>query len=255
MTEQIKNERLRNLRAKVEAAGRRFDEGKRRLYQANGDPLFAEDVMKAELEKLARERNAVLFEVEEEVREIAADSSGILERLQNADPIALLSEEELARANARRGFANDEADSLSASDLARRLESVLHAGDRASIAAYLLAGRRRRGAILERRKERAEARSGNGVAAPPSYEASTPLDETLDALEKALGGEKREAELEAAKAIGREAFEVESTAHSLRYEGRSFAEVHALQSYAVPGPYPEAGREKAREMERLARVR
>ena len=256
MTQQIKNDRLRVLKSKAEAAGRTFEEGRARLYQANGDPLFAEAVMKAELEKLAKARNAVLFEVEEEARRIAAEAGAALERLQNGDPISLLSEEELARANARRGFANDEADSLSERDLARRLESVLHSGDRANVAAYLLAGRRRRAAILERRRERAEARAGNGlVGAQPNYTAGTPLDETLERLEEALGGEGRKAELEAAASVRGECYEVESISNRLRFGGRSFAEVHAMRSLAVPGPSPEAARAKAREMERLASIR
>lgn len=248
MTE-IRNERLRTLKAKAEAAGRKFEDGRKRLYQADGSPLFAEDVMKLELEKLARERNGEIFAVEEEVREIAAGAGDTLERLENADPADLLSAEELERAERRRAFALDQAEGLSVEDLKKRLESVLAGGDRANIFAHLVAGRRRQQAIIERRQERERAEVGqSGTAVPPSYTSGTPLDDTLEAMQKALAGQKRAAELEAAAALGRESFEVESVAHSLRHGGRSGV---YSPDYAVPG----VSREQAQEAERMARIR
>lgn len=71
----------------------------------------------------------------------------------------------------------------------------------------------------------------------------------LEELHKALGGEEREAELEAAGAIGREAFEVGYAAADLRFEGRG----GYRPPLAVPGP--EGSQEAARETERLARIR
>ncbi|MDP9477280.1 MAG: hypothetical protein M3R38_16635 [Actinomycetota bacterium] len=250
---EIKNVRLRELQGKAEAAGRRFEEGKKRLYK-NGKQLFSDEVHREELDKLARERNAVLFEVEEEARELRAGAVATLERVEHADPAALLSDEELSRANARRGFANDQADSLRVEDLLKRLSSVLHGGDRAAIFAYLLAGQRRRQAILERRRERSGSfASGPGPGVPPSgataagSSGGTPLDGVLEEMHKALGGEKLEAELEAARVIGQEAFEVEFAAADIRHQGQGAY----LPTYAVPGPSGEA----VREVARLARVR
>lgn len=252
MTE-IKNDRLRTLKAKAEAAGRRFEEGKNRLYR-NGQQLFAEDVHREEMEKLAKERNAVLLAVEEEVREMSRNSGNILERLQNADPSELLSEDELARANARRPFARDAAEVMDLDSLRMRLESVLESGDKANIFAHLVAGRSRKDSIVSRRREKATTQAGT-PAAGASVTSSTQLDEVLGAMEKALGGEKRDSELEATRALGAEAGDVEATANKLRYEGRSQAQVWAQQNLAVPGPDVGAAREEAREMERLAKIK
>lgn len=183
MTE-IKNARLRELKARAEAAGRRFSEGAGRLYQADGSPLFAEDVLRTQLEELARERNRELLAIEEEAREIAAGAGGIIERLEHADPADLLTDEELARANAWRGFANDQAASLPVEDLRKRLDSVLHGGDRAAIFAHLLAGQRRRQTILERRREAAAASGPGGT--PAAYSDITALDEALAAMRRPL---------------------------------------------------------------------
>lgn len=254
MTE-IRNERLRTLKAKAEAAGRRFEEGKRRLYR-NGQQLFSDEVHRDEMDKLARERNGVLFEIESEAREISAGVAGAVERLENSDPADLLSAEELEKANARRAFALDQVDGLSAGDLRKRLDSVLASGDRANIFAYLVAGRHRRERIMERQRERAASSSSSGdpAAATPAI-GGTPFDRTLEAMQKALGGEKREAEVEAAKAASVESFEVESVANGLRFDGRSQAQIHSMKNYAVPGNPIEATREAAREAERLANIR
>lgn len=251
MTEQIRNERLRTLKAKAERAGRKFEEGKQHLFQRGGSKLFAEDVHRRRLEELARERNAVLFEVEEECRQIRAGAAGVLERVQNADPAELLTDEELARANARRAFAIDAAETLPEEVLVERLRSVLAGGDRAVVFAYWMGGLRRREAILERRRERAEARAGSPAAAQP-VARGTRLDQVLEEMETALGGEEREAELAAARALGEESMDVEGVANSLRYEGRSPAQMYALRNYAVPGPGNE---DRGRSIERLASIR
>jgi len=236
----IRNNRLRELQAKAEAAGQKFEEGKKRLYQADGSPLFAADVHREEMEKLARERNHEILEVEREAREIRTGAAGVLERLENSDPAELLTDEELTRANARRPFAGDAAESLPVEDLKRRLESVLQGGDRANVFAHLVAGRRRREALLRRQREQA----GSGAY---TSTGATLLDETLDAMQKALGGEDREAELEAAGLLGREADQVEYAAGTLRYEGGS----NYRPNLAVPGPSAAA----SEEVGRLARVR
>jgi hypothetical protein len=110
MTE-FKNEKLRELKARAEMAGRRFGEGKKRLYQADGSPLFTEVVMREEMDKLAVERDRVLFGVEG-AREIRHGASETLERLENRDPTELLTDEELERANARHALAHDAAEGL-----------------------------------------------------------------------------------------------------------------------------------------------
>lgn len=135
----------------------------------------------------------------------------------------------LERANQKRGFAADAADALDVETLKARLEAVLAGGDKGAIFAHWMGGQRRRGRILERRRENAP--SGAAAVGAPPVSITTELDDVLGRMREAIDGGRTASEIEAAKQRSREALDVQETAYLARREQSS---VYAPQ-YSVPG--------------------
>ncbi len=148
---------------------------------------------------------------------------------ENADPMGLITAEDLARANAQRGFANDQADMLDVGSLVARLGFVLAAGDNASVFAHWMAGRRRRERILASRPE--------GVARG----AATELDDVLGGMREHLDGGRPGAAVEAARGRLREVEEVAAVAYLTKHEtDRAYD-----PSYSVPARQRKRCRDEA----------
>lgn len=177
------------------------------------------------------ERNTVLTEVEEQVRTAIQEANAQITNLEHRDPTELLTTEELERANQKRAFAVDAAETLDTGSLVSRLEAVLSGGDKGAIFAAWSGGQRRRARILERRRENARRASDNpGVATQVTH--ATELDDVLGRMHGALDGGRTASEIEAAKQRIGEAFDLQQAAHlGIREQGSVYS-----PQYAVPGP-------------------
>jgi hypothetical protein len=151
-----------------------------RLFRADGSQVYADAEHAERLAALRAERNRVLQEVEEAARIEIEAARAELTALENGAPTALLTADELERANVRRGHIVDDVATLTQEELINRLEAVLHGGDRVSMFCYLQAGRRRVREIAPGR-------------VPPE------LAQVLEDLAERLVPASRKAELEAAR--------------------------------------------------------
>ena len=229
MTIVIVNAVLKDLQARAEAAQERYEAQERMLYRADGQPIYGEAEMRDRLGALRAERTAAMRQIQQEAVAVREAARAEAERIENADPLAALTAEELATANARRPFALDAAEGLDRGDLIARLRSVLAGGDRGEIGAYLAAGSRARGRIIERRRDRA-GRAGGTPAARASVRDYTPLDGVLSEMRAALVGDGEAAGLEAARTREREAMSVELMAGNLTVGAMSSAEAWAART-------------------------
>lgn len=209
MTE-IKDAKLRDLNVTAERAQTRYEEGTNALLRPDGSKLYADDEHRERVQVLEQERNEVLGEVEHEAHEIRVAVESEIEIIENADPTSSLSSDELEQANLRRAFAMDAAETLSLEAFGKRLASVLAAGDKGSIFAYLVAGQRK------------SADRGGRV----------PFRDVLGEMAAALGGDRRAAAVESARHKEGEAFQVEQLAHNLKTGARTSAEAFMNQKYA-----------------------
>lgn len=230
---EIKDAKMKALQARAEAAQSRYEEDERALYRADGERVYGEAEHEERMNALRAERARSCREVQEEASQIGLAARTEIENAENADPSATLTDAELARANARRPLAIDAAEGLDVGDLKKRLLSVLAAGDRAEIAAYLAAGERRRRQIIEHRSD-ADAEGAGTPAARAAVSKFTFLDETLEKMREVLSGGGRSATIEAARARQQEAMTVELLAGNLQVGARSAARAHALRNYG-PG--------------------
>jgi hypothetical protein len=227
MTEQIRDERLNALNTQAERAQAVYEEGKQSLFRPDGSKLYSDEVHEDELTKLAAERKTVVGGVEQEAREAADAARGEIERIESADLADALTEEELARANQKRAFALDAAETMGPEAFKKRLESVLAGGDRGNIFAYWMAGRRKAEGLLDQRRQ-GLANAGRSSATTGSI---TNLHEVLGKLEAALGGKSRDASIAAAQRREAEAERVEYLAGYLKDGYRGAASAYGGRKY------------------------
>ena len=220
--------KLGDLKVRAEDAQKRYEEGEKRLFSSDGSKLYSDDVHREEIGKLGAERNRELEEVEELIREERAAASARVENAKNADPTELLTADELARANAKRAFAIDDAEALDAEAFGKRLKSVLAGGDKGAIFAYWMAGQRKQGQMREQRA---------GDDAPGRYSSnSTPLDGMLQEMRERLDGGQTRESIEASENAESNAIDVEMLASSLKYGVRTPAEAYMRRAYGdLPG--------------------
>ena len=144
--------------------------------------IFSDAEHAERLNTLRGERNRVLGEVEAELQAAFQEANAEITNLENRDPAELRASEELARANQKRAFASDAAETLDVGSIVRRLEAVLAGGEKGSVFARWMAGQRRREKILERGRENARSASeANPVAAAQTF-TITELDDVLDRM-------------------------------------------------------------------------
>ena len=234
MTITITNAVLKALQARAEAAQEHYEAQERALRRADGQPVYGEAETRDRLGALRAERTAAMRQIQEEAGAVRAAARAEIERVENADPLAALSAEELAVANARRPFALDAADGLDRGDLLARLRSVLAGGDRGEIGAYLAAGSHARGRFLERRRDAAERNAGT-PAARASVTTYTPFDGVLGEMRAALVGAGEVEGIEAAREREQEAMGVELLAGNLKDGARTSAAAWANRSVGTPG--------------------
>lgn len=233
---------IEDLRRRAEAAKASFEEGRGRLIRPDGARLFSDEAHEEQMANLRRDRDAVLGPVIEEAREILRGTGAEIEALEHRDPAELLTAEELERANARRAFARDAAESLAPDGLVARCESVLAAGNRGAIFAAWMAGERRRAQILEVRRGNARRGADNPAEASLAEGRAstvTELDEILRRMRETLDGGRTAQEIEAVRERAVEASDVQSMAELARREQSSVYE----PDYAIPGSgqYPYGG--------------
>lgn len=221
--------RLGDLRVRAEAAVEAFEAGSRSLHRPDGSRLYSDGEHADRESALKRERDAVLAEVEEETRSAIEAAAARISNLENRDPLELLSDGELDRANRLRAFALDEALTLGVEDLVGRLESVLAGGDRGAIFAHWMGARRRREAIIERERTRS---AEDPRPANPEYRSGTELDGVLDRMRAALDAGRTAADIEEVRGHVEAAQDVHQYAYFARRDQKSVYE----PAYSVPGP-------------------
>jgi hypothetical protein len=171
------------------------------------------------------ERNRVLSEVEQEAREELQAAQAEITNLENRDPTELLNPDEFERANAKRSFALDAAETLQAAALVARFEAVLAGGDKASIFAHWQAGQRRRGSILEGMAENAASTTDDPrLRTAREHTGGTQLDDVLFRMHEVLDEGRTTAAIEAARERVAQAHEVGQLAYlALRDQSSVYA--------------------------------
>ena len=225
--------RLGDLRVQAEAAISNFEAARAALFRADGSQIYADAEHEERLRGLRSERNRVLREVEQGACEELRAAEAQIINLEHRDPTELLASDELERANAKRTFALDAAESLDTTALVARFEAVVAGGDKASIFAHWQAGQRRRRSILEGMAENAS--SAGGTSDPRVRAAQTtgptPLDDVLYRMHEVLDGGRTAQAIEAARERVGHAHDVRELAYlALRDQSSVYA-----PRLAVPG--------------------
>ena len=202
----------------TEEAGRRFDEGVARLYRPDGTRTYSDEAHEERVAALRAERDAVLDGVIGACVSAREAAMSEARRLRDADPAESLTAEALARANAVRPFAADQAQTLNTRPLARRLRATLDGGDRAAVFAWLLAGEKRRASML---------RAG---------QHTTPLDEVIGTMLRrfVLDG-KPEAARESSRETECASISVEMRARALKTGSQNLGQAFARQQRVRAG--------------------
>ena len=243
----IESDRLKTLKSQAERAQATFEEAEKKLERPDGSKLFSDDVHEEELAELRSGRRRTLEPIQMEAARIRAEAETEAGRARHFDPMEVLTDEDLTRANARRAFAIDAAQTLPVDSLKGRLEAVLAEGDKGLVYAHWMAGQRRGESIRERARE---ARRGAGAST--NVETVTELDDVLGRMEAALVGNRKETAIQEARARADEAIEVEMLAAHLKEGDRNAAEAYVRRTY---GPTIERIREEQAERERRNRTR
>ncbi len=174
---------LERHRSAVDGAGATLAAQKAALHR-DGRPLYAPDEQqRREAEALAafRETFAVAADA---TRAELADAEAELHRLDRAeaDPLAVLTADDLTKANALAPFVKEDAEGLPLAALADRVEDAMQGYDRPRLALHLRYG--------QRRLEAERAKEGGGYG-----DEVARLDAALSSIRQRLFGnrEKREA--------------------------------------------------------------
>lgn len=196
-----KADRLKTLKSQAERAQGTFEEAEKKLYRPDGSKLYSEDVHKEEVGKLRSERKGTIEPIEHEVFEIRRGAEADRERARHFDPMDALTGEELARANSRRAFSADAAETLPVKDLEGRLDAAIANGDRGALYALYVGAQKRK-----------------------ASNAPTALDGALGRAEAALIGDRREKAAQEAGGLVEDAMDVELHVSSLKEGARNSAE-------------------------------
>ena len=220
----------RRLREQAEQAAANFARHRAMLYRSDGTQIFGDEEHQQRLEELAATRDQALDAVLQEANQEAEAAAAEITRRGDGDPMALLSENELRRANSRRDFVADVVESLPPTELARRLDSVSDSEDRGTAFAYWVAGEKARRHLEEDQREQMR-RSGRSTAG--RIPTDTPLDAALGRLEVGLWGTTREEAVESARARRSEAQGVQVLASGLKRGGRNLNAAVSGDRYAA----------------------
>ena len=170
----------------LDGAEQRFRDSLKALTRSDGAPIYSEDEH-AQREAAAWSTLQRDFGgVSEKLQSIAAEARAEVERIDSADITARLSTDELARANALREFAYEEASGMTHDALAERLRRVRAEGSKADRFVWLRAARRVLDAAAKNEPPALpELQNGRPVHRPRPYPAFVPpaLIEAMQALE------------------------------------------------------------------------
>lgn len=214
-----------HLKRKAESAQTEYEAAHAHLFRdaAKKEKLYRDDEHEQRLRALHQERARKLDAVIEELRAETEQAQKDLAVLEEGDPTALLSGEELAAAGAKKAFADDEVQALPQDRLAGKLRAVLGGGDRAAVFAYWRAASDRYESIIGER--------GSGGASGASL-APRGLPEVLEEMRRFLAGPARLARAERAREKAAGALEVELLASNLKVGARSVGEAHTNRRYS-----------------------
>ncbi len=174
---------LERHRSAVDAAGATLAARKAALYR-NGSPMFTpEEMQRREAEALAAFRRT-FTEAADATQAELADAEAELHRLDRAeaDPLAVLTADDLTKGNALAPFIKEDAETLPLAALADRVEDAMQGYDRPRMALHLRYG--------QRRLEAERAKEGGGYG-----DEVARMDVALSSIRQRLFGnrEKREA--------------------------------------------------------------
>ena len=118
---------------RIQQATARREEAEAALLRPDGSRYYS-DEEHAERVRAIRARHRAEFDaIDAEIEERAGRAQADLETLENADPAAGLSTEELQRAAAMNQFVGAEVEGLSLANLARRCRAAASSGDKAML--------------------------------------------------------------------------------------------------------------------------
>jgi hypothetical protein len=209
---------LDTLKSRAEAVQASFEREHAELFRPDGSKLYSDSEHDERENTLRAERHQKLTGIQAEVEAERAAALEELELIENADPTTLLSDDELRRADARRGFISDEVWALPEDRLVARLKAVRAGGNRALMFAYWQA-----------------AKAHESVRADAMGQKSLPSDLTrlLDEVYDELGGPDRRRQIEVARAQEAKAGDVLMAVGSLKSGGStSPATSYLNQKYA-----------------------
>jgi hypothetical protein len=125
-----------DLRARIDRAAERLEEGLAALYRPDGSTYYSAEEHAEQEQALRREFHAALDAIEKDIEQRIEAAEEELLRLEHGDPSGALKPEELEQANARRAFIRDEAFGLDADALANRTRAVISSSDRPAMFLY-----------------------------------------------------------------------------------------------------------------------
>lgn len=117
----------------IEQATTRREQQEAALLRPDGSKYYSDAGHNERVAAIRREAEADFDRIETGIEERIERAQGELEALENADPAAGLSTEELQRAAAMSQFVGAEVETVSTQDLARRCRVVAASGDRAAM--------------------------------------------------------------------------------------------------------------------------
>lgn len=194
---------LDQLRARAEAVQAEYESGYARLFRdaERRRRLYSDAEHEERVLALQRQRSRELDTVIEEVRQAVAEAEREAAVLENGDPTAFLSAEELATAGVKREFVGDDVWSAPEEQLAGKLRTVLAEGNRSSTFLYWRAALGRYDALGQPQD----------------------LREVLSEMRDAVAGPERLAGVERARATIEEAAGVEMLAGNLKGGSKTVA--------------------------------
>jgi hypothetical protein len=208
-------------REKIDRVAECHEAATAELYRTDGSKRFSDDEHKERETTLKREFNAALDSIEADIEQRIATSEEKLLSLENADPTDSLTNEELARANAKRDFVADDCFNLPLKQLEKRCRSVLASGDRPTIFLYAHHAAQRVG--------EPKAYNPNNPAARDE-EGAHEIREVVAELEAKCDPE-RARRLEQAKAGLSEARDLRDYAYCRRRGAKSAGQLYMKQTY------------------------
>ena len=204
-------------------AVREFETNRAKLYRSDGSPVYGDKELQERLTALLERPRMALGMLEKEVTQTIEES----ERDQltaDLDPVLSLSDSELSRAAALRGFVEDAVGESDLPTLAKTLAAVLVHGGKAEQVLYLRAGNKRIEAFKDDRRGSGDWTDTDGIS---------DCVEQLGKLRASLTDAKQPAKLDASRQRVREAHEALMNAKAQMRELDGSSATHRAQVGAM----------------------